>query len=131
MIILFFRDDNFLFWNSSQWNNIETIHVKMNKMFTPDIILANSLNQNNIFQQYNQTDIIVNSSGEIFWQPIVTIRSLCNINFLNWPSDEQNCSFTFQSASYPGNAFILYTVGKHLANNFYFFFVVFRLKLNN
>ncbi|UXI22446.1 hypothetical protein NH340_JMT08389 [Sarcoptes scabiei] len=106
--------DEFLQWNPSEFNQIERFNIGLEKVFTPDIVLFNSIDQNNLLKRYNQTELTITSDGFVIWRPIVKLRSICNLNLSDWPNDRQQCSLIFLSWSYPGDALALYIASNHI-----------------
>ena len=63
-------------------------HVGVAKQFLGNEILLNFL------------QVVLMSTGDIYFVPPVIHRTFCNFNTENWPWGEQNCSLIFGSWTY-------------------------------
>ena len=96
-------DEN-LKWKAEDFGSIEDIRVRMTEVFQPDITLVNSVETANVIKTSTHSDLILWNTGEIFWMPAVTFRTICDIKLTDWPFDKQTCEFRFASWTYDGDA---------------------------
>lgn len=43
-------------------------------------------------EDYEATDVVIYSHGQLFWVPPVTTHTTCNLDYKYWPWDVQTCS---------------------------------------
>ncbi|XP_046917017.2 neuronal acetylcholine receptor subunit non-alpha-2-like isoform X1 [Dermatophagoides farinae] len=106
--------DPYLKWNKSEFRGIKRINVHMDDVFTPDLILYNSIQPTNMMKKFNHTELIITYDGTIFWSPLLRMQSFCKLDLYNWPYDQQSCSLIFISWSYPADALALYISTKSI-----------------
>jgi len=83
-------------WNKYDFGGIDALRVSAEEVFIPDIMLYN------MREDLIKTNLIVYSSGLIFWVPPGTFKSLCRLDLKNWPFDEHMCFLKFGSWTYDG-----------------------------
>ncbi|XP_066465449.1 5-hydroxytryptamine receptor 3B [Eleutherodactylus coqui] len=92
--------DEFLAWNSSQFDGIEEISLPLSAIWVPDIVI------NEIVEDGKSPDlpyVYVNSSGMIRNYKPMQVVSACNLETYAFPFDIQNCSLTFSSCLHTVN----------------------------
>ncbi len=87
------KDDR-LKWDKSQYGDVDTVHVAPEKVWKADLRVFNALEH----EDYESTNVIVKSSGWIFWIPPVTFHTSCDFNYKYWPWDEQMCQVRIYSS---------------------------------
>lgn len=104
-------DEN-LKWKRSEYGGLEDIRVQVDEVFRPDITIINSADSENIIRSTTHSDLILWFSGDIFWMPALSMKTICEIDLTEWPFDEQTCLFRFASWTYDGDALNLVNVCK-------------------
>ncbi|UXI18370.1 DNA replication complex GINS protein PSF2-like [Sarcoptes scabiei] len=94
-------DEN-LKWKTIEFGGIEDIRVKVDEVFRPDITLINSADSENVLKRSTHSDLILWFTGEVFWMPAISMKTLCQINLVDWPFDQQTCLYRFASWTYDG-----------------------------
>ncbi|XP_075678940.1 acetylcholine receptor subunit beta-like 1 [Dermatophagoides pteronyssinus] len=102
-------DEN-LKWKRSEYGGIEDIRVHVDEVFRPDITIINSADSENIIRSTTHSDLILWFSGDIFWMPALSMKTICEIDLTEWPFDQQTCLFRFASWTYDGDALNLVNV---------------------
>ncbi|CAJ0940368.1 unnamed protein product [Ranitomeya imitator] len=86
--------DEFLAWNSSQFDGIGEISLPLNAIWVPDIVI------NEFVEDGKSPDlpyVYVSSSGTIRNYKPMQVVSACSLETYAFPFDIQNCSLTFTS----------------------------------
>lgn len=91
---------------------MEEIRVSVEEVFRPDITIINSVETDNVLKRTTHSDLILWYTGEIFWMPALTMKTLCDLDLTYWPFDQQTCVYRFASWTYNGNALDLQNVCK-------------------
>ncbi|KAG8569218.1 hypothetical protein GDO81_014298 [Engystomops pustulosus] len=92
--------DEFLAWNSSQFDGIGEISLPLNAIWFPDIVI------NEFVEDGKSPDlpyVYVNSSGTIRNYKPMQVVSACSLETYAFPFDIQNCSLTFSSCLHTVN----------------------------
>ncbi|XP_032813844.2 acetylcholine receptor subunit delta isoform X2 [Petromyzon marinus] len=87
-----------LSWDPEEYGGIVELRVPSTKVWLPEIVL-----ENNIDGQYTMAlycNVILDSSGLVYWLPPAIYRSYCSISVINYPFDWQNCTLVFRSLTY-------------------------------
>jgi hypothetical protein len=58
--------DEFLKWNTSSHGGLDLIRVPLSKVWKPDVIISNSVNRKDIFEETGENVIIYNN-GTVLW----------------------------------------------------------------
>ncbi|XP_029304447.1 acetylcholine receptor subunit epsilon isoform X2 [Cottoperca gobio] len=90
-----------LAWNESLYYGIETIRVPCNTVWLPDIVLENNIDGQ--FDVAYYANVLIGSSGSMYWLPPAIYRSTCAIEITYFPFDYQNCTLAFRSQTYSAN----------------------------
>merc|ERR1712136_409245 len=93
--------DSRLTWDPSEYDEIEKICLSSDLVWTPDIILTNS--RDDQMEQALVVNAIIYSTGKVEWLPMSLYSSSCSVQVGNFPFDTQNCSLVFRSSVYDGN----------------------------
>lgn len=95
-----------LAWRQADFNNTNVIHLSPKRIWTPDIVLYNSADDNDELgggtEKY-KTKVAVNSSGFCTWMAPAIFKSTCDINTEYFPFDDQVCTLTFASWAFDGS----------------------------
>eukprot|EP00794_Sanderia_malayensis_P004553 gene4553-5150_t len=93
-----------LVWNPSNYSNITTINFAPNDIWTPDVVLYNSADDQGggVFEKAIGTNIIVTSKGACSWFCPLIVKTDCAVNIKWFPFDKQTCPFTFGLWTYDG-----------------------------
>ncbi|XP_020667153.3 acetylcholine receptor subunit delta [Pogona vitticeps] len=88
-------------WNKSEFGGIWVLRLRPEMLWLPQIVLENN-NDGNFEITYN-ANILVYSTGWVYWLPPAIFRSACPINVNFFPFDWQNCTLKFTSLMYNAN----------------------------
>ncbi|XP_056400164.1 5-hydroxytryptamine receptor 3B isoform X1 [Hyla sarda] len=92
--------DEFLAWNSSQFDGIGEISLPLSAIWVPDIVI------NEFVEDGKSPDlpyVYVNSTGTIRNYKPMQVVSACNLETYAFPFDIQNCTLTFSSCLHTVN----------------------------
>ncbi|NP_996947.1 acetylcholine receptor subunit delta precursor [Danio rerio] len=89
--------DHRLTWNESEYD-IPVLRLPPSMVWLPEIVLEN--NNDAQFQVAYYCNVLIYSSGDMYWLPPAIFRSSCSINVNYFPFDWQNCSLKFSSLTY-------------------------------
>ncbi|XP_063797959.1 5-hydroxytryptamine receptor 3B [Pseudophryne corroboree] len=93
-------NDEYLAWNSSQFDGIGEISLPLNAIWVPDIVI------NEFVEDGKSPDlpyVYVSSSGTIRNYKPMQVVSACSLETYAFPFDIQNCSLTFSSCLHTVN----------------------------
>ncbi|XP_041808670.1 acetylcholine receptor subunit epsilon [Chelmon rostratus] len=90
-----------LAWDESKYHGIDLIRVPCNTVWLPDIVLENNIDGK--FDVAYYANVLISSSGWIYWLPPAIYRSTCAIEITYFPFDYQNCTLAFRSQTYSAN----------------------------
>uniref|UniRef100_A0A6G1S7I9 Neuronal acetylcholine receptor subunit alpha-7 n=1 Tax=Aceria tosichella TaxID=561515 RepID=A0A6G1S7I9_9ACAR len=110
--------DEFLSWDPNDYQQLKQIHMNPNEIWKPDIVLINTAYQDNLINIFTESEVLVNSTGDVTWITMGLLRSKCPIWAYDYPFTIRpvNCRLTFCSLIYqshevnittPGNEFYL------------------------
>lgn len=110
--------DEMLSWEPNDYQQLRQIHMNPNEVWKPDIVLINTANQDNLLNIFTDSEILVNSTGDVTWITMGLLRSKCPIWAYDYPFTVRpvSCRLTFCSLIYqshevnittPGNEFFL------------------------
>ncbi|XP_071950157.1 neuronal acetylcholine receptor subunit alpha-9-like [Antedon mediterranea] len=90
--------DEYLVWNSSDYQGLDVIRVPASKVWLPDTILYNTRDEssNEPFMTVT-TNVIVTENGSVDWSAPLTIKSHCSVDVYLYPFDKQVCRLKFGS----------------------------------
>jgi hypothetical protein len=75
------------------------IQVRAPYIWTPDIVILNSLDEKTIRNSYENYLLQVKSDGTVRWQFHTISKSFCQIDIMNFPFDEQTCDLRIRSSA--------------------------------
>ncbi|KAK9536373.1 hypothetical protein VZT92_006159 [Zoarces viviparus] len=90
-----------LAWNKSQYYDIDVIRVPCKTVWLPDIVLENNIDGK--FDVAYYANVLIYSTGWMYWLPPAIYRSTCAIEITFFPFDYQNCTLAFRSQTYSAN----------------------------
>ncbi|XP_069816823.1 acetylcholine receptor subunit epsilon-like [Dendropsophus ebraccatus] len=96
--ILITWDDYRLTWNEADYGGIDVVRVPYYMVWLPDIVLENNIDGQ--FDVAYYANVLVYSSGFMYWLPPAIFRSTCSVDVTYFPFDWQNCSLVFRSKTY-------------------------------
>lgn len=110
--------DELLTWDPNDYQQLKQIHMNPNEIWKPDIVLINTANQDNLLNIFTDSEVMVNSTGDVVWITMGLLRSKCPVWAYDYPFTQRpvNCRLTFCSLIYqsfevnittPGNEFFL------------------------
>nr|KAG5694689.1 hypothetical protein BaRGS_010015 [Batillaria attramentaria] len=92
--------DERLRWNSSDFDGITSIRIPCEKIWLPDIVLYNSVDD--YTSGYMPSLAMVYNDSRVFWGPVIRFRSSCKIDITFFPFDDQICNLKLGSWAYNG-----------------------------
>lgn len=93
--------DERLVWNNiSEFSKMKILRIPCDLIWVPDIVLYNSVDEHN--RGYMKSLAMVHSDGNVFWPPIVRMRSSCKMDITYFPFDDQICKLKLGSWAYDG-----------------------------
>lgn len=110
--------DEFLSWDPNDYQQLKQVHMNPNEIWKPDIVLINTAYQDNLINIFTESEVLVNSTGDVTWITMGLLRSKCQVWAHDYPFTIRpiNCRLTFCSLIYqshevnittPGNEFYL------------------------
>ena len=117
--------DELLTWDPNDYQQLKQIHLSPNEIWKPDIVLINTAQQDNLLGQFADSELLVNSTGDVLWITMGLLRSKCPILPQDYPYTIRPiscrlifCSLIYQSSEVnittPGNEF--YVAGPWFVN---------------
>lgn len=101
---IFFRVDENLKWKAADFGGLNDIRVSVDEVFRPDITIINAVETENVLRTSTHSDLILWNTGEMFWMPAISMKTICDVDLTNWPYDRQTCIYRFASWTYDGSA---------------------------
>ncbi|ELU03524.1 hypothetical protein CAPTEDRAFT_84161, partial [Capitella teleta] len=96
--------DEYLTWNPSDYGGLNRTRLNANKVWTPDIVLFNSVNAGLESKDGDSNGkLIVHHNGSVQWIPRVIEKSICDLGASDFPFDEQRCFLKYGSWSLRAN----------------------------
>ncbi|XP_065051408.1 neuronal acetylcholine receptor subunit alpha-9-like [Rhopilema esculentum] len=93
--------DPHLRWNETEFNGTDIITLKSSSIWTPDIMLYNTAeDQNKSPQDTYKAPVNVFHNGTVVWYVPVVWKSSCEVDITWFPVDTQVCKLVFASLSY-------------------------------
>ena len=96
---MLFWNDSFLTWAPEDYDNIKKLPLKSNNVWTPDIIIMDSVEDKTYRDYRDNYNLILTYNGIIRWQFQTLTKIFCQINMMDFPFDEQVCSLNVRSTS--------------------------------
>ncbi|PIC17286.1 hypothetical protein B9Z55_023582 [Caenorhabditis nigoni] len=89
-----------LMWDPGRWGKIRKLHVPVDQIWIPDILLYN--NADGEPHITIMSDAIVYYNGLVVWKPPSIYKSFCSIDIEYFPYDTQTCRMKFGGWTYNG-----------------------------
>ena len=86
--------DEFLKWNTSSYGGLDLIRVPLSKVWKPDVILKNSVNRKDIFEE-NGENVIIYNDGTVFWNSYKNLKTFVYVITTFYPFEAQAFHFNF------------------------------------
>ena len=106
--------DNSLRWNPDDYGGLDYVHLPVENIWTPDIVLYNYADTR--LEEKRKVLVTINSDGKVKWIPPSIFKSTCQINIELFPYDQQNCSMKFGSWTYDGDSIDIQFLGNSEMN---------------
>lgn len=91
-------NDSRLSWSPADYEQLTSIHININYLWSPEIYLYNSHLASNIGKCDPDIDCLIFAESKVACvMPCEHIGHCLVGDYTNWPFDRQNCSFTFGS----------------------------------
>lgn len=105
--------DEFLTWDPNDYQQLKQIHMNPNEIWKPDIVLINSADQTNLLNVFADSEVLVNSTGDITWITMGLLHSKCPIWAYDYPFIVRpvTCRLSFCSLIYQSNEVNITTPG--------------------
>ncbi|XP_077983455.1 neuronal acetylcholine receptor subunit alpha-9-like [Glandiceps talaboti] len=84
--------DEYLQWNTSEFEDIYILRLPSKKIWTPPIVLLNSADKGHFMVD---TIVSVFNDGSVLWYTTVTLNTFCGLDFFFFPVDKQTCTQRF------------------------------------
>lgn len=93
--------DSKLQWEPEQYESIDMIHIPVENIWIPDIVLLNNADGNYELTLIAKARLYAN--GTVVWRPPTMFHSTCEIDVEYFPFDIQICHLIFGSWTYAGD----------------------------
>uniref|UniRef100_V9KTW6 Acetylcholine receptor gamma subunit n=1 Tax=Callorhinchus milii TaxID=7868 RepID=V9KTW6_CALMI len=87
-----------LVWNQTDYEDLSLLRIPSSLLWLPDIVLENNIDGQ--FEIAYYANVLVYSTGDMYWLPPAIYRSTCSVGVTYFPFDWQNCSLVFRSQTY-------------------------------
>ncbi|XP_006815494.1 neuronal acetylcholine receptor subunit beta-4-like [Saccoglossus kowalevskii] len=111
-------DDYRLAWNPKDYGGIRELVLPLDKIWYPKLSLINSADGE--YELKGEQNVLVISSGMVFWNAPCVLTTSCRINVRYFPFDEQKCLIAFTIRDYEARRVFLsrmYTIVKKTENS--------------
>ena len=82
--------DERISWKADRYGGISSVIFRSEKVWTPDLLLTNPADKIYAFDERTM-GVRYSSNGRALWQPRMISKTLCDIQTLAYPWDEQTC----------------------------------------
>lgn len=105
--------DELLSWDPNDYQQLKQIHMNPNEIWRPDIVLINTANQDNLLNIFADSEVLVNSTGDVTWITMGLLRSKCPVWAYDYPFTVRPiyCRLTFCSLIYQSHEVNITTPG--------------------
>ncbi|XP_061164531.1 acetylcholine receptor subunit beta-like [Saccostrea echinata] len=103
---LIWNDTRFDWSSNSMYTDIETIYSTETAVFTPPIVVENSVSNLGVISD-TTLPIKISQTGETTWSPGDIYVTSCDIDTTFYPFDEQTCVITLTTRGYTANQITL------------------------
>ncbi|XP_011308127.1 acetylcholine receptor subunit beta-like [Fopius arisanus] len=93
--------DSFLNWRPSDFDGIESIHVKMSQIWKPEIYSLNP--KDDEFSGIPDSSCVLTNDGKISCRPTRVFTAPCESNYTHWPYDTHKCTIKIGAPTYTSN----------------------------
>ena len=95
-----------LAWNRSQFSNLSDTALKQEKLWVPDITIGNSVKE---FKPLGDPYMFleVDYTGRVYWEPVMTMDTMCTVYTRYFPFDAQTCSISVVPWLFPAERIVL------------------------
>ena len=88
--------DELLTWDSTEYGNIEYIHVPQENIWLPDIALRNGFEDlEGLGSEF--MNVLIDYEGFVYWKPFHVFESRCNLDSTYFPFEKQSCNIEFEA----------------------------------
>ncbi|XP_064619904.1 neuronal acetylcholine receptor subunit alpha-10-like [Lineus longissimus] len=95
--------DTSMVWNSSEYGGIPNIRIPSDRVWTPDIVLYNSVDENMKPNEiFSKTNVIISNEGHMMWLTPALVKTTCKVDIAYFPFDKQRCPLILGSWTYDG-----------------------------
>jgi nicotinic acetylcholine receptor len=90
--------DSRLSWNPASFNNVASIQISSDILWTPDTFMDSSSERNSLLIPHLGTYLMLQHDGHISWpHPMKAMKMKCPMNVRMFPYDQQKCLLIFSS----------------------------------
>ncbi|KAK3789922.1 hypothetical protein RRG08_004034 [Elysia crispata] len=107
-----------LAWTESDYDNIPVIQIFENLIWTPSVVVDNSVNDLSAIDEDN-IPLRVDSAGAVTWNPPGLLSVSCKMDITRFPFDTQVCSLQVTSFGYTIDELDIYVFGPGISLSFY------------
>jgi len=86
--------DDFLTWNASSYGGLDLIRVPLSKVWKPDLIISNSVNRKDSFEE-NGENVIIYNDGTVLWHSNKKLKTFVRVDTTYYPFEVQVFLFNF------------------------------------
>ncbi|XP_076456891.1 neuronal acetylcholine receptor subunit alpha-7-like [Babylonia areolata] len=92
-------NDTRLTWNPASYDNIEETHVFQHEVWTPTIIVYNSVDNLSALNEHT-IPLRISPTGHIVWSPPGILKVSCSTDITYFPFDTQTCAIQVTTFGY-------------------------------
>ena len=93
--------DHRLTWDPKDYGGIETIYMKRDRVWKPDVILVDYINDQDThhagYLRRMKPDLLLNHNGLFKWDSRLVLKAGCEIDVQSYPTDVHDCSLRFET----------------------------------
>ncbi|KAI0988656.1 hypothetical protein GJ496_002250 [Pomphorhynchus laevis] len=113
--------DELLLWDPLDYDNITMLHIPIDRIWNPEIVLFNNVDGNYDIDLLTSATVL--HTGVVIWEPPAVFKSSCAMNVEFFPFDEQHCPMKFGSWIYDTNQVDIFpyhhkNISIHQRNNY-------------
>ena len=76
--------DEFLKWNNNSYGGLGLIRVLLYEVWKPDVILTNSVNRKDIFEE-TEENVIIYNDGTVLWNSYTILKTFVHVDTTYYP----------------------------------------------
>ncbi|KAK7112703.1 hypothetical protein V1264_012114 [Littorina saxatilis] len=103
-------NDSRLTWDAASYDNIDETHVYQHEVWTPPVIVYNSVDNLSAVQE-DTIPLRVSSSGTVHWSPPAILTVSCATDITYFPFDTQTCPISVTTFGFTINEMTVSPVG--------------------